>query len=107
MSQLTKELNLSRDRHSVYLSKVIEAASLVVGPWPDHCICSLYKLAVTYRYRTRDVNVVIDRIAIGQWQFAYWLQDVGFIEGNKPMLGLSAEVQMMLLHLLETIEGQK
>lgn len=86
----------------------MDAAGLIVGlPGLVVACADLYKLTVTHRHRARDVNVVINQVAIEQWRFAYWLRDVGFIEGSRPMLKLPPAVQQMLLHQLQTIEGSR
>lgn len=84
----------------------MDAASFISG-LPDLIItcADLYKLTVTHRHRARDVSVVINKVAIEQWKFPYWLQDVGLVEGSRPMLRLPLAVQMMMLQLLKTIEG--
>lgn len=86
----------------------MDAAGLIVGlPGLIIACADLYKLTVTHRHRARDVSVVINKVAIEQWRFAYWLQDVGLVEGSRPMLRLPPAVQMMMLQLLKTVEGLK
>ena len=84
----------------------MDVTSLITGlPGLIIACADLYKMTVTHRHRERDINVVIKRIAFEQSKFAYLLQGVGFVEGGKPMLRLTPAVQVMLLHLLQTIEG--
>ena len=39
-------------------------------------------------------------------RFAYWLQDVGFVEGSKPTVQSPPVVQCALVHTLHAVEGQ-
>jgi hypothetical protein len=65
----------------------------------------LYKLTVAARNFSHDVQMVVYQADVEQWKFAYWLQDVGFVEGVRPKLRLPRAVQPTVVHQLQGIKG--
>lgn len=100
-----------QDRNNIYhcaseMADPIGITGLIMGlPGLVTACADLYKLTVAARNFDHDVNIVICRAAVEQMKFAFWLQDVGFVEGAKPKLKLPPAAQTMIVNLLEGVKG--
>lgn len=87
---------------------MFDPSGLIVGlPGLVTSCADLYKLTVKVRHKNHDVNIVVCRVGVEQMKFACWLEDVGFVEGTKPMLKLPPAAQNVMINLLQGIQGQK
>jgi len=85
----------------------IGISGLVLGlPGLIVTCADLYRLTVTALNYNHDVKVIICRVGVEQMKFAFWLEDVGFVEGSKPTLKLPPAFQSILMNLLQNIKGR-
>lgn len=66
----------------------------------------LYKQTVTGRHFDRDLHVIVDRAAVQQMRFAYWLERAGFVQGTAPTMKLPPVAQRVVKEHLDDIKGR-
>lgn len=83
-----------------------ETFGLIAGlPGLVTSCADLYRLTITARHFDHDLNIIVCMAAVEQMKFAYWLQDVGFVEGSYPKLKLPPGLQITVMSMLQAVKG--